>query len=260
MLLPEMEDEGTIQKDIAGKLVAALKEGGFVLYAQKILALGKGDGRPFQEILVRFKEEEEKLLPPGTFFPMLEEYHLLPYVDRWVVSRLTKWIEDAAAARPGLPPPHNGINLSADTLRDAKFGEYVRRYVERAKLPEGTLIFEFPWESAMMRGDALKRFRAEIRPAGCQMTLAGYDGSAASLGLLQALAPDFVKLGYGLVKDVDQSLAAVEKLESVCAKCRALRVKTIAEYVESPKVIEQLKLAEVDFAQGLAIAPPGRLT
>ena len=256
MLAFGMEDESTIQKDIAGKLVTALKEGGFVLYAQSIVALGRSDGRPFQEILVRFKEEEEKLLPPGTFFPMLEEYHLLPYVDRWVVSRLTKWIEDAAAAKPGSPVPRNGINLSADTLRDQKFGEYARKYVERAKLPEGAFIFEFPWETAMLRGDQLKRLRAELKPAGCLMTIAGYDGSEASLGLMKSLAPDFVKLGYGLVKDVATSLAAVEKLESVCSRCRAAGLKTIAEYVESAKVVEQLKLAEVDFAQGLAIAPP----
>jgi len=255
MLALQMEDESTIQKDIAGKLVSALKEGGFVLYSQKILALGN-DARPFQEVLVRFREEEEKLLPPGTFFPMLEEYHLLPYVDRWVVSRLTKWIEDSAAAKPGFAVPRNGINLSADTLRDTKFGEYVRKYVERAKLPEGAFIFEFPWETAMLRGDQLRKFRAELKPAGCLITIAGYDGSEASQRLLKALSPDFVKLTYGLVKDVDQSLAAVEKLESVCSKVRAMGVKTIAEYVESPKVIEQLKLAEVDFAQGLAIAPP----
>ena len=35
-----MEDESAIQKNIADKLIAALKTGGFVLYAQKILSLG----------------------------------------------------------------------------------------------------------------------------------------------------------------------------------------------------------------------------
>src|SRR5215470_3539675 len=60
----QMEDESTIQKNIADKLIAALKTGGFVLYAQKILALAdSGEKRPFQEVLVRFKEEEEKV--PG---------------------------------------------------------------------------------------------------------------------------------------------------------------------------------------------------
>src|SRR5437773_11504801 len=99
----QMEDESTIQKNIADKLIAALKTGGFVLYAQKILPLAGGE-RPFQEILVRFREEEEKLLPPGTFFPMLQEYRLLPYVDRWVVSRLASWIQESRArTTPGSP-------------------------------------------------------------------------------------------------------------------------------------------------------------
>jgi len=126
MALP-MEDESTIQKNIADKLIAALKTGGFVLYAQKILALGTSPPeRPFQEVLLRFKEEEEKLLPPGTFFPMLQEYRLLPYVDRWVVSRLASWIQESRSQNPGWQAPANAVNLSEDTLREPKFSEFVR--------------------------------------------------------------------------------------------------------------------------------------
>src|SRR5258706_6541500 len=86
----QMEDESTIQKNIADKLISALKTGGFVLYAQKILRLAASGGSepPFQEILVRFPEAEGKLLPPGTFFPMLHGYRLLPYGPPWVVRRL----------------------------------------------------------------------------------------------------------------------------------------------------------------------------
>src|SRR5262249_6318978 len=134
----QMEDESTVQKNIADKLIAALKTGGFVLYAQKILQLGPGGERPFQEVLVRFKEEEEKLLPPGTFFPMLQEYRLLPYVDRWVVSRLTAWIQESRGRNPSWPTPANGVNLSEDTLREPKFGEFVARNIQTSKLPEGT--------------------------------------------------------------------------------------------------------------------------
>src|SRR5258708_22659548 len=103
----QMEDESTIQKNIADKLISALKTGGFVLYAQKILRLAASGGseRPFQEILVRFREEEEKLLPPGTFFPMLQEYRLLPDVDRSVVDPLVRWITESRRriARPSRP-------------------------------------------------------------------------------------------------------------------------------------------------------------
>src|SRR5437879_10533004 len=137
----QMEDESTIQKNIADKLIAALKTGGFVLYAQKILALA-GDAPPFQEILVRFKEEEEKLLPPGTFFPMLQEYRLLPYVDRWVVSRLASWVQESRAQKPGWAVPANGVNLSEDTLREPKFADFVAKNMQSAGLHKGTFSFD----------------------------------------------------------------------------------------------------------------------
>jgi len=255
-----MDDESTIQKNIADKLVSALKTGGFVLYAQNIVRLAaSGGARPFQEILVRFREEEEKLLPPGTFFPMLQEYRLLPYVDRWVVSRLTSWIQETRAQKPGWPVPANGVNLSEDTLREPKFGDFVAKHVQSAGLPEGTLSFEFGWDTALLHSDQLKNLQAQLKPAGCRFTLAGFDGSAPSFNFLKVVKPDFVKLTYGIVKNIDRGLAASEKVESINQKCHAIGIKTIAEYVESREVLEQLRLIEVDFAQGLIVGAPRRL-
>jgi len=254
-----MDDESATQKNIADKLITALKTGGFVVFSQKILELSGESGRPFQEILVRFKEEEEKLLPPGTFFPMLEEYHLLPYVDRWVVSHLSQWIGTFRADHPDRPVPANGINLSEDTLREAKFADFVAKHVRNARLPEGTFAFELAWDTALLRMQQLKDLQAQLKPEGCCFTLAGFDGSEASFEFLRLAKPDFVKLSYGIVKDIDRALATSERVEAINSKCHSMGIRTIAEYVESAGVLEQLRLLEVDFAQGLAIAPPQQL-
>ena len=253
----QMEDETAIQKNIADKLVSALKTGGFVLYFQKIVRLAAAaDARPFQEILVRFREEEEKLLPPGTFFPMLQEYRLLPYVDRWVVSRVSTWIQETRAQRPDWQVPVNGLNLSEDTLREPKFGGFVLKNIQSSKLPEGTLSFELGWDTALLHAEHVKSLQARLKPAGCRFTFAGFDGSSASFDFLSVVKPDFVKLTYGTVKDIDRALAASERAEAITQRCRALGIGTIAEYVESREVLEQLKLIEVDFAQGLVIGGP----
>ena len=255
-----MEDESTIQKNIADKLIAALKTGGFVLYAQKILALTpSGEQRPFQEVLVRFKEEEEKLLPPGTFFPMLQEYRLLPYVDRWVVGRLATWIQEFRAQRPGLPPPAFGVNLAEDTLREAKFTEFVAKNIQASKIPEGTFTFEVGWDTALVHSEDIKLIVSQLRPIGCRFTFAGFDGSDASFKFLQTLKPDFVKLTYSTVKDIGRSLTASERAEKICSRCHAMGIKTVAEFVESAEVLEHLKLVEVDFAQGLVIGGPQKM-
>jgi Amt family ammonium transporter len=256
----QMEDESTIQKNIADKLISALKTGGFVLYAQKILSLRpSGEQRPFQEVLVRFKEEEEKLLPPGTFFPMLQEYRLLPYVDRWVVSRLVTWIQDFRAQRPGLPPPAFGINLAEDTLREAKFTDFVMKNIQSFKIPEGTLTFEVGWDTALVHSDDIKLIMSQLRPVGCRFTFAGFDGSEGSFAFLTGLKPDFVKLTYGIVKDIGRALAASERAESICSRCHNMGIQTVAEFVESEEVLENLRLVEVDFAQGLVIGGPQKL-
>jgi EAL domain-containing protein (putative c-di-GMP-specific phosphodiesterase class I) len=208
---------------------------------------------------VRFREEEEKLLPPGTFFPMLQEYRLLPYVDRWVVSRLSSWIQETRDRKPGWPVPANGVNLSEDTLREPKFADFVARHIQNSGLPEGTFSFELALDTALLHSDQLKKIQAQLKPAGCRFTLAGFDGSEASFKMLKALKPDFVKLTYGIVKDINRGLAASEKVESINQKCHALGIKTIAEYVESREVLEQLRLLEVDFAQGLIIGAPQKL-
>jgi Amt family ammonium transporter len=253
-----MEDEGTIQKNIADKLISALKTGGFLLYAQQILPLA-GSERPFQEILVRFREEEEKLLPPGTFFPMLQEYRLLPYLDRWVVSRLASWVQESRTRTPGWPVPANGVNLSEDTLREPKFADFVAKNIENAKVPEGFFTFELAWDTALLHAEPLKNMQAQLKPVGCRFTFAGFDGSEGSFSFLKVLKPDFVKLTYGTVKDVGSGLAACEKVESINSKCHAMGIKTIAEFVESQEVLDQLRLIEVDFAQGLIIGGPHKL-
>ncbi|HEY6241210.1 MAG TPA: EAL domain-containing protein [Burkholderiales bacterium] len=256
-----MDDESTIQKNLAEKLISALKTGGFILFAQNIVPLAEpgGNERPFQEILVRFREEEEQLLPPGTFFPMLQEYRLLPYVDRWVVSRLAKWIQESRAQGPERPVPASGVNLSEDTLREPKFADFVAKHIQNAKLPEGAFTFELGWDTALLHSEELKNFQARLQPIGCRLTFAGFDGSEGSFNFLEVLKPDFVKLSYGIVKDIDRSLAASEKAESINQKCHDMGIKTIAEFVESKEVLEQLSLIGVDFAQGLVIGGPQEL-
>ena len=71
--IESMQDDSP--KTITQRLLAALQEDEFVLYTQAITPLEPGaDSRAFQEIFIRFREEDAKMLPPGSFFPLLEEY------------------------------------------------------------------------------------------------------------------------------------------------------------------------------------------
>src|SRR5215210_3752086 len=107
---------GDVDTKLRAGFISQLKEDNFVLYFQAVVpALPSSHAAAFREILVRYKDEEKDLLPPGSFLPLLEEEGLMPLLDRWVVGRLLKWGRDTNAT--GQRMPHCSVNLSIDTVR-----------------------------------------------------------------------------------------------------------------------------------------------
>ena len=113
-----MHREPELLKDITDRLLSALQEDEFVLHSQAILPLiPQTDGRGFNEIFIRFQEEDEKLLPPGSFFPMLEEVGMLPFLDRWVINRLARFVRAGLSGlarivvRPGAVEYRSGVEI-----------------------------------------------------------------------------------------------------------------------------------------------------
>ena len=239
-------------KGFADRLVSALQQEEFVLYAQTIVPLvSQREPGLFQEIFVRFKEEDAKLLPPGAFLAVLEESHLLPYLDRWVVNRLARWVRGVRAKKPDGRKSRSNVNLSGQTLADPHFGEYVRKYVDDSYLSDGALAFEVPCANALEHLESLQRLMAELRPHGCCFTLAGFDGGDPCFDLLKTLVPDFVKINVVSIP--------LDQVTEINSRCHSMGSKTVAEYVESAAVLEHLRRIEVDFAQGLGVSPVGPL-
>ncbi|MEO8163762.1 MAG: EAL domain-containing protein, partial [Betaproteobacteria bacterium] len=229
-----MDNKADADKDIATRLMAALQQDEFMLYAQSIVPLvPQRDQYPFQEIYVRFREEDAKLLPPGTFFPVLEEFHMLPYLDRWVVNRLARWVRSGLKLKPNWKIPRCNINLADKTLADPKFVEYVRKYVDDSYLSGGVLGFDISFESALANRPALLRLMAELRPFGCHFSIAGFDGSAAKIMQLEGLEPEFVKVS---AVNIDPG-----KVTEINNMCHGLGAKTIVEHIENPRVLEHLR-------------------
>jgi len=244
-------------QDLTDRLVSALRQDEFILYGQPIVPLApNASERPFQEILIRFQEEEAKLLPPGGFFPVLEECGLMPYVDRWVVNRIARWVRSALAIKPDWPVPQNSINLSAATLSDRNFAEYTRRHLHAAALPDGTLSFEITCDSAGLHVESLLGLMAQLRPAGCAFILARFDGGKGEFELLRRLAPEFVKLSPALVRMLDQGRTGLDQVDAIIRECHALGIKTIAEHVENERTLAHLRGLGVNFGQGFGIQAP----
>lgn len=257
----DVNEESARQKKLAKRLVSALRADEFVLYCQAIVPPSPGQGhRPFQELLIRFQEEEAKLLPPGLFFPLLEDYRLLPFVDRWVVSRITEWIRTARAAKQDWKVPRNNINLSADTLYDPHFADFTRKHIQTADLPAGALSFEINWPDAVRHAESLRSMAALLKEAGCGFTVADFDGSEDAFATIEEFAPDFIKISSGIVRNLERDASDSAAVESIHSRCRSLGIGTIAECVESEALRQRLIRIGVDYVQGFGVSLPRPLT
>jgi EAL domain-containing protein (putative c-di-GMP-specific phosphodiesterase class I) len=245
------------EQTIAEILAAALKQEEFVLYGQEIRPItASRQEKPFQEILVRFQQEEEQLLPPGTFFPILKEEGLIPQLDRWVVGSVIKWIHSGLAIKPDWLVPRNNINIAPDTLGDPAFTAFIKKHVEIARTPPDTLGFEIPWSTIVERGQQMQQFIGQLKPIGCRFTLAGFEGYEQQVSVLKYLKPDYVKIGTRLLRNLGSESPESKVVAIISRQCQSMHIATIAEQIESEQTLAEVKRVGIDFAQGFAISLP----
>jgi EAL domain-containing protein (putative c-di-GMP-specific phosphodiesterase class I) len=236
----------------AERLRQAFEKDEFSLYCQPILALAAGaaPAYPLGEVLVRMREEEQAMLPPGEFLPILEHYRMMPELDRWVVRHLAKRL--AAGARL----PAFALNVSAQTLSDVEFPTYVAGVTAKQGLKPGSLVFEVEEHELLSRPDVVTAFVGALRPSGAAVLVAGFGRKAVSFTSLKALGANYVKVDGSVVRKLLQSELARTKVAAIVRVGQAMGMQVIAECVEEPEVVAKLKELGVGYAQGFGIVQP----
>src|SRR4051812_9832896 len=232
-----------IGAQIRDRLIQDLKDEKFVLYFQSIVpvAVAVPDNALYREILIRFKEEEQDLMPPGTFLPMLEQQGLMPLLDRWVTGRVIRWVQSLPSAGTR-GAPRCSINVSSDTIRrDAAFGEFVQQSLARFGLAATSLSFEIATEDVISAPQLATRFAASLRAAGCGVAFSGFAGEARVLEIARSLGVAFVKIDGSLVYPLSRDRAAALRLHEIQQRCRSFGVQTIGTQVEDPRTLEILR-------------------
>jgi EAL domain-containing protein (putative c-di-GMP-specific phosphodiesterase class I) len=249
-----------IGEQIRDRLVQDLKDEKFVLFFQSIVPVAVAaapDNALYREILIRFKEEERDLMPPGTFLPVLEQQGLMPLLDRWVTGRVLNWVKSLHSAGTPRYAPRCSINVSGDTIRrDAAFGQFVQQSVARAGVPAASVSFEIGIEALMSAPQAATRLASSLRAAGCGVAFSGFAGEAPVLDIARSLAGASVKIDGSLVYPVSRDRAAATRLQELQQRCRSSGVQTICTQVEDAPTLEILRRIQVDYAQGFGIDRP----
>lgn len=235
------------------RITKAFEENRFHLHYQPIvrIKLDKADTTRHYEILLRMYDEDNKLVLPGSFIPAAEHYNRMVEIDRWVVR-------NALASLTSNPPQDVvcAINLSGHSVNDERFLDFLIEQIETSGVPSHKICFEITETVAITNLMKASSFIRTIKSMGCQFSLDDFGSGMSSFTYLKNLSVDFLKIDGSFVTGMMRSPVDRAMVESINNIGHILGIKTIAEFVESDGILEQLRDIGVDYAQGFGIAKP----
>lgn len=243
----------------AGRIRQALDEDLFRLYVQPIMAVGRREQRRSFEVLLRMLGDVGEVVPPGAFMPAAERYDLAPAVDRWVVGNFLAWMGDLHRQQPALTGNYS-INLSAASIGDDSFLQFVLDAIERHEVPTERLCFEITETTAIANLSRALTFMQRLKAIGCVFALDDFGSGLSSFAYLKTLPVDYLKIDGVFVKDVATDPIARAMVTAINAIGHEMGLKTVAEFVENQSILEQLEALGVDYAQGYHLGQPVPLT
>jgi len=238
----------------AAQLEQALDCNQFVLFAQRIDAVGDKKLGVHAEILLRMSNADGSLLAPGAFLPAAERFHMASRVDRWVLSKAFALIR----AAPNLDEIEMlAINLSGQSVADAAFQRWVlAELADAGPRVARRICLEITETAAVTDLANASAFIEQLKAIGVRVALDDFGAGASSFGYLKFLAVDYLKIDGQFVRDI-----LTDKLDDAAVRCFVeiaglVGMRTIAEYTESAEVLRRLEEMGIDFAQGFHVHKP----
>lgn len=226
------------------RLREALRRDELELYLQPIVALEHPSDWRMAEVLIRLRQEEQALLPPGEFLPAFELFGMLPQLDCWV---LRKVVQRQPATRLRF-----SINVSGQTLEDEGFV----RLLQDLAVPRASLFFEIEESDIVLRPHAAQRFCEGVRACGGGIIIDGFGRRSLSFASFAGMRPDFVKIDGALTRSLASDDSCVLRLQAIRRLAEALGIGLIAECVETQEVLLQLASVGVTHVQGYGVCRP----
>lgn len=206
------------------------------------------------EALIRWQHPRRGLVPPDQFIPMLEETGLIVQVGRWVLEEACRQMVEWQ--KSGLDIPSISVNLSARQLQSDTLLADVAAVLHSSGLEPACLDLEITESMLMHNAEAAIRTLTALKQTGVTISLDDFGTGYSSLAYLKRFPLDAVKVDRSFVQDITADSDDASITRAVITMAHHLKLKVVAEGVETPEQLALLISHQCDVIQGYFFSRP----
>jgi diguanylate cyclase (GGDEF)-like protein len=231
----------------------ALEENQFLLHYQPQVDLKTGR-MTGAEALIRWLHPERGLVSPAQFITVAEERGLIISIGEWVLREACR--QNKEWQRKGLPSIAVAVNLSASHFQQINFSQEVTRILQDYGLAPECLEIELT-ESAIIRDSAATiATMGRLKDVGLKFAMDDFGTGYSSLSQLKHLPLDKLKIDQTFVRGLPDDPDDLAISTAIIGMGKALKLKVIAEGVETERQREVLRSVGCHEIQGYLVAKP----
>jgi EAL domain-containing protein (putative c-di-GMP-specific phosphodiesterase class I) len=238
---------------LGNEMRVGLDRGEFILHYQPRVDVVSGEVTG-AEALVRWQHPQRGLVLPGRFIPLAEESGLIEPLGEWVLRaacrQMRQWRKE------GLPLARMAVNLSARQFRRPDLPQLVAAILAETGLAAGHLELEVTESMVMRKPEEAAAVLAKLKAMGIAIAIDDFGTGYSSLSYLKRFPLDYLKIDQSFIRGVPSDIEDAVIVRTIIGMAKSLKLRLIAEGVESADQRRFLLQQGCDEAQGYLFSRP----
>jgi len=200
------------------------------------------------EALIRWKHPTRGFVSPADFIPLSEENGLILPIGEWllreVCGQISRWHDE------GLVVPRIAVNLSGRQFQRQNLPDLLTRVIAETGIEADDLELELTEGTIMSNAEANIEMLVMLKRMGLSVAIDDFGTGYSSLSYLKRFPVDVLKVDYSFVRDITNDENSAELVRGIIDMAHGLKLKTVAEGVETQEQLEFLRKHGCDIIQG----------
>ncbi|TLZ13175.1 MAG: EAL domain-containing protein [Gammaproteobacteria bacterium] len=205
------------------------------------------------EALARWRHPQRGLVPPGEFIPLAESCGLIDGIGEWVVRESCR--QARAWQLEGLPPLRVAVNLSAFQFRHGNLLQMIREALQAAQLEPRFLEVEITESALMSDPEESVTILEQLSRMGVVVSVDDFGTGYSSMSYLRRFPIDKLKIDRGFIAELISRADDASIVRAIVSLAHSLRLKVVAEGVETSEQLNVLRSLGCDQYQGFCFSP-----